>query len=126
MYYAFRSSTVQAATRWFMPLATYCVLALAAARLVFRHAHEERLPSSVKIPVALYGFLIAATWIDTLAGMLVDLLQFGGTLSGIPPPILGGTVLAWGNSMGDLSANLALARKGLPDASVSTSVGPYF
>ena len=126
MYYAFRNSTVQAATRWFVPLATYCVLALAAARLVFRHAHEERLPSSVKIPVALYGFLIAATWIDTLAGLLVDLLQFGGTLSGIPPPILGGTVLAWGNSMGDLSANLALARKGLPDASVSTSVGSYF
>lgn len=69
---------------------------------------------NVKIPLSLYGFFIAATWIDTIADALVGLLQFLGTISRIPASILGLTVLAWGNSMGDLSANLAMARKGMP------------
>ena len=69
----------------------------------------------MKIPISLYGFFIAATWIDTIADALVGLLQFLGTISRIPSSILGVTVLAWGNSLGDLSANLAMARKGMPD-----------
>ena len=67
----------------------------------------------MKIPISLYGFFIAATWIDTIADALVGLLQFLGTISRIPSSILGVTVLAWGNSVGDLSANLAMARKGI-------------
>ena len=71
------------------------------------------MPLVACIPLSLYGFLIAATWIDSIGGALVDLLQFFGTFLRIPPGILGMTVLAVGNSMGDLSSNLAMAKNGV-------------
>ena len=69
---------------------------------VLRYADDEKLPLVAAIPISLYGFFIAATWIDTIADALVGLLQFLGAISGIPSSILGLTVLAWGNSMGDV------------------------
>ncbi len=48
------------------------------------------------------------------AGELVALLEYLGTLSGIPKEVLGLTVLAWGNSVGDLSTNTAMARRQAP------------
>jgi sodium/potassium/calcium exchanger 6 len=65
--------------------------------------------------------------VDVIGNNLVGLLQFLGTISRIPAPILGATVLAWGNSLGDLSANVAMARKGMPDmATTANFAGPSF
>jgi len=64
---------------------------------------------------------------DVIGNNLVGLLQFLGTICRIPAPILGVTVLAWGNSLGDLSANVAMARKGLGDmATTANFAGPSF
>ena len=41
------------------------------------------------------------------------LLEFWGVLLGVDHALLGLTVLAWGNSLGDLSTNLAMTRCGL-------------
>mmetsp|Transcript_17291 Transcript_17291/g.41510 ORF Transcript_17291/g.41510 Transcript_17291/m.41510 type:complete len:216 (+) Transcript_17291:149-796(+) len=110
-----------------IPVVAYCVVSLVIALLVLRYADEEKMPLFASIPISLYGFAIAATWIDTIASALVGLLQFLGTICRIPPTILGLTVLAWGNSMGDLSANLALAGKGMPDmATTGCFAGPSF
>ncbi|KAL7538451.1 hypothetical protein ACHAXR_010322 [Thalassiosira sp. AJA248-18] len=110
-----------------IPAAAYCFISLIIALSILRYADEDKLPLLVSIPISLYGFFIAATWIDTIADNLVGLLQFFGTISRIPSTILGLTVLAWGNSMGDLSANLAMARKGMPDmATTGCFAGPSF
>ncbi len=93
--------------------ASFILLALIIALAVLRYADENKMPLVVCIPLSLYGFLIAATWIDRIGSALVDLLQFFGTFLRIPPGILGMTVLAIGNSMGDLSSNLALAKNGV-------------
>merc|ERR1719329_702299 len=67
-------------------------------------------------PIAFYGFVIAATWIE-----------FIGILFHIPSSILGITVLAWGNSMGDLSANMTMAKKGLANMAITACfAGPIF
>ncbi|MGK3741217.1 MAG: sodium/potassium/calcium exchanger 6 [Bacillariaceae sp.] len=63
-------------------------------------------------PIAFYGFIMAATWIDYIADHLVALLDFMGIVLRIPGSIMGLTILAWGNSVGDLSANITMARKG--------------
>ena len=81
----------------------------------------------IATPIALYGFVIAATWIDTIADALVSLLNFIGILLRIPGPVIGLTILAWGNSMGDLSANMTMARKGLANMAMTACfAGPVF
>eukprot|EP00934_Nitzschia_sp_Nitz4_P006083 Nitzschia sp. Nitz4//scaffold69_size99277//94479//96575//NITZ4_004652-RA/size99277-processed-gene-0.91-mRNA-1//-1//CDS//3329556772//6073//frame0 len=79
------------------------------------------------VPLALYGFVVAATWIDYIADHLVSLLDFMGIVWKIPGSIMGLTVLAWGNSMGDLSANMTMARKGLANMAMTACfAGPVF
>lgn len=62
---------------------------------------------------------MAATWIDYVADHLVSILNFMGIVLHIPDAIMGLTVLAWGNSMGDLSANITMARKGLANMAMT-------
>ncbi len=70
---------------------------------------------------------MAATWIDTIADLLVSLLTLLGVICRIPGSIMGLTVLAWGNSMGDLSANMTMAKKGLANMAITACfAGPVF
>ena len=62
----------------------------------------------IAAPIALYGFLVAATWIDFIADRLVSLLNFLGILLRIPSSIMGLTVLAWGNSVSVVIITLLL------------------
>ncbi len=79
------------------------------------------------MPIALYGFAIAATWIDLIADNLVSLLEFLGIICRIPNAIMGLTILAWGNSMPDLSGNVTMARKGLANMAITACfAGPIF
>jgi sodium/potassium/calcium exchanger 6 len=76
---------------------------------------ETGMPLKYGVPIALYGFLIAATWIDVISEHLVNLLELIGVLLRIPAPVMGMTILAWGNSVGDWTTNGALAQRGLAD-----------
>jgi Ca2+/Na+ antiporter len=83
--------------------------------------------NTAQVPIALYGFVVAATWIDAIADKLVALLEFLGVTLRIPNSIMGLTILAWGNSMADLSANVTMARKGLANMALTACfAGPLF
>ncbi len=85
------------------------------------------MPLKYGIVVALYGFLIAATWIDVISEHLVNTLELIGVLLRIPSPVMGMTILAWGNSVGDWTTNGALAQRGLADMSMAACfAGPSF
>lgn len=93
----------------------------------FAPVEAEHLSLNVSAPIAFLGFVVAATWIDTIAGQLVSLLTFLGVICRIPGSIMGLTILAWGNSMGDLSANMTMARKGLANMAITACfAGPVF
>eukprot|EP00956_Cyclotella_meneghiniana_P023197 scaffold44711_cov90-Cyclotella_meneghiniana.AAC.1 len=65
------------------------------------------------VPMTLYGFAISATLLDAIADKLVELLELFGILLRIPTTIMGLTVLAFGNSVQDLVANISISKKGL-------------
>jgi len=62
--------------------------------ILFCPEGEGPMPLLVAVPIGLYGFMIAATWIDLIADILVDVLTFTGVLCGIPATLMGATVLA--------------------------------
>ncbi|CAI7915802.1 unnamed protein product [Closterium sp. NIES-54] len=76
---------------------------------------EEESPPQSFLPSLLWvtaSFAMSVVWFYALANELVALLVSLGAILGISPPILALTVLAWGNSVGDLVANLSFAASG--------------
>ncbi|CAM0948631.1 unnamed protein product [Alopecurus aequalis] len=82
------------------------------------------------------GFLMSVLWSYVLARELVAMLVSTGIIAGIPERgkiILGVTVLAWGNSLGDLVSDVAswpwrpkMARRGAQTTVAGCYAGPAF
>ncbi|KAK8138395.1 hypothetical protein PG984_001775 [Apiospora sp. TS-2023a] len=69
------------------------------------------------------GFIIAVAWISTIAGEVVGVLKAIGVILDISEAILGLTVFAVGNSVGDLVADITVARLGYPVMALSACFG---
>lgn len=65
------------------------------------------------------SFGMSVFWIWLFANILIDLLKILGLLTGLPTTLLGLTVLAWGNSIGDYMANTSIARKGFVEMALT-------
>jgi len=74
-----------------------------------------------------FAFAISIVWIYLIANEIVALLQTLGSIFGISYTILALTVLAWGNSISDLVADVIVARKGIPAMAIAACfAGPLF
>uniref|UniRef100_A0A7N0TTN0 Sodium/calcium exchanger membrane region domain-containing protein n=1 Tax=Kalanchoe fedtschenkoi TaxID=63787 RepID=A0A7N0TTN0_KALFE len=104
------------------------VVLLASSSLALLHYILEREPPKTEqIPVVIVAFIMSVFWISTAAGELLNCLTAIGALLKLPSAILGLTVLAWGNSMGDLVADVAVAKAGQPAiAMAGCFAGPMF
>ena len=68
--------------------------------------------------LVLTGFVLSVLWISAIANELVSLLNAIGLMLNISPVILGLTSLAWGNSLGDIVADVSLAIQGYPQMAI--------
>ena len=69
------------------------------------------------------GFFVAISWIATIANEVVGVLKAFGVILGISDAILGLTIFAVGNSLGDLVADITVARLGFPMMALSACFG---
>jgi len=89
---------------------------------------KEGPPKGVMLTVfVLFGFFTSVSWIITIANEIVTLLVALGFALSVSAEILGLTVLAWGNSLGDMVANLSVAKAGTPKMALAACfAGPLF
>lgn len=71
----------------------------------------------------LAGFALSVLWIYAVARELLGLLRAFGLVVNASDGVLGLTVLAWGNSMGDLVTNVVVARQGYPNMAMAACFG---
>ncbi|KAJ5120572.1 uncharacterized protein N7515_009960 [Penicillium bovifimosum] len=81
------------------------------------------LPPQWRPFLSLLGFLVAISWIATIATEVVSLLKTIGVILNISDSLLGLTVFAVGNSLGDLVADITVARLGYPVMALSACFG---
>ncbi|KAI1437603.1 hypothetical protein GGR50DRAFT_699722 [Xylaria sp. CBS 124048] len=80
-------------------------------------------PPKYHVAFCFLGFIIAIAWISTVAGEVVGVLKAFGVILNISEAILGLTIFAIGNSIGDLVSDVTVARLGYPVMALSACFG---
>lgn len=96
---------------------------LLATLLLTTTSNTAHLPRRARPLLAFLGFMVAIAWISTLATEVVNLLKTVGVILSISDSLLGLTIFAVGNSLGDLVADITVARLGYPVMALSACFG---
>ncbi|KAL8650792.1 MAG: hypothetical protein Q9210_003618 [Variospora velana] len=91
-----------------------------ALLVVFTNA---RRPPKYRYMLCFFGFIVSIAWISSVANEVVGVLKAFGVILGISDAILGLTIFAVGNSLGDLVADITVARLGFPVMALSACFG---
>jgi sodium/potassium/calcium exchanger 6 len=73
--------------------------------------------------ICFLGFCVSIAWISTVADEVVGVLKTVGVILNISDAILGLTIFAVGNSLGDLVADITVAKLGYPVMALSACFG---
>ncbi|XP_077456347.1 mitochondrial sodium/calcium exchanger protein [Stigmatopora argus] len=98
------------------------LLGLFLSSIVFCSTTNECPPKYHPI-FALLGFVVSAVLISAAASEVVSILHMLGVVLSLSNTVLGLTLLAWGNSIGDCFSDITLARQGYPRMAISACFG---
>ncbi|XP_012519023.1 PREDICTED: sodium/potassium/calcium exchanger 6, mitochondrial [Propithecus coquereli] len=106
-----------------LPVWAVVVIAGTALASVTFFATSNRKPPRLHWLFAFLGFLTSALWINAAATEVVNILRSLGVVFRLSNTVLGLTLLAWGNSIGDVFSDFTLARQGYPRMAFSACFG---
>lgn len=76
---------------------------------------------------AFLSFVMSIAWIQFSSDCIMDLLRLFGFILYLPKSLLALSILSWGNCIGDLTADLAMSKKGFAEMAITgTLAGPIF
>lgn len=91
---------------------------------VFIYLTSNRRKAPIYHPIlVIISFFMGISWIYVTANELVAVLQSIGILFQVSDAILAATVLTWGNSLGDMVADVVVSRNGFPEMACSAIFG---
>lgn len=97
------------------------------AILIRTRTKKTRGPKLLISVYAILSFVMSIAWISFTSDAIIDLLRLFGFITSLPRPLLALTILAWGNCLGDMSADLAMTKKGFGEMAITgTMAGPIF
>ena len=84
-------------------------------------------PAVLLFVYAVLAFLMSVVWISFGGDVVIDIIQTLGRVLDIEPSALGLTLVALGNCLGDMSADVAMTKKGFGEMAITaTMAGPVF
>ncbi|CAD5227853.1 unnamed protein product [Bursaphelenchus xylophilus] len=102
----------------------YCfVVSTILAIAVYIITSEDKEPKYLKYIQPYTSFIVSVAWVYWMAAEIVNVVMMIGVVSRISHVVLGLTVLAWSNSLGDVVADLAVAKQGFPRMAISAVFG---
>ncbi|KAL8286445.1 hypothetical protein RQP46_004462 [Phenoliferia psychrophenolica] len=105
---------------WWYPLAALGG-GLCIGSFAFYCFEDHRHPG--RVVLCFVGFFVAMVWILMIVNEVVGVLLTIGHIFGLSDAILGLTIFAMGNSLGDLVANATVARMGFPSMAIAACFG---
>ncbi|KAK6538256.1 hypothetical protein TWF694_011135 [Orbilia ellipsospora] len=101
----------------------YAILGGLVALLLLLIFTSPDKPPKYRYLLCFVGFVVSICWISSIANEVVGVLKALGVILGISDAILGLTIFAVGNSLGDLVADITVARLGFPVMALSACFG---
>lgn len=117
------ANTEDGGIRLFAQLVLYSLLGSLIAFGILILTTTPTQPPKYRFLLCFLGFVVAIAWISTIANEVVGVLKAFGVILGISDAILGLTIFAVGNSLGDLVADITVARLGYPVMALSACFG---
>ncbi|KAK9490845.1 Sodium/calcium exchanger protein-domain-containing protein [Lipomyces doorenjongii] len=90
---------------------------------LLRFTDTHKPPVKLLPALCFVGFIVSISWISAIAVEAVGILKAYGVIFGISDAILGLTIFALGNSLGDYVSNITVAKMGYPMMAISACFG---
>ncbi|KAF1751899.1 hypothetical protein GCK72_018453 [Caenorhabditis remanei] len=108
---------------WLYGLAFSAILALVA--MYFLPLSKEQ--KYYKEVYSYLGFLMSIAWIYATSNEIVSVVTMIGVVTGLSMELLGLTIMAWSNCIGDIVADIAVVKQGFPKMAMAAAIGgPLF
>ncbi|KAG0650615.1 cation exchanger [Hyphodiscus hymeniophilus] len=117
------ANTDEGNTKFLIKLVLYSLLGSLVAFAILVLTTTPTKPPKYRFLLCFFGFIVSISWISTIANEVVGVLKAFGVILGISDAILGLTIFAVGNSLGDLVADITVARLGYPVMALSACFG---